>query len=158
MPSSSSTTRSMLRKQSPTSTGLRWVVAASESAGAKRAAEVVTQVVAVVLPGAKTASIVASLVTCLASARSPRNLVVVAAVVAETASTVTSLVIRPESARSQRNPESLVVAVALAVAETASTAASPDTCPGSARNPRSLERPGDLEADQVGATESAPEE
>ena len=144
----------MLRKQSPTSTGLRWVVAASESAGAKRAAEVVTQVVAVVLPGAKTASIVASLVTCLASARSPRNLVVVAAVVAETASTVTSLVIRPESARSQRNPESLVVAVA----ETASTAASPDTCPGSARNPRSLERPRDLEADQVDATESVPEE
>ena len=137
--------------------GLRWVVAASESAGARRAAEVVTQVVAVVLPGAKTASIVASPVTCLASARSPRNLAV-AAVVAETASTVTSLVIRPESARSQRNPESLVVAVALAVAETASTAASPDTCPGSARNPRSLERPGDLEADQVGATESAPEE
>lgn len=155
MPSSSSTTRSMLRKQSPTSTGLRWVVVASESAGAKRAAEVVTQVVAVVLPGAKTASIVASLVTCLASVRSPRNLEV-AAVVAETASTVTSLVIRPESARSQRNPESLVVAVA--VAETASTVASPDTCPGSARNPRSLERPGDLEADQVGATESAPEE
>lgn len=155
MPSSSSTTRSMLRKQSPTSTGLRWVVVASESAGAKRAAEVVTQVVAVVLPGAKTASIVASLVTCLASVRSPRNLEV-AAVVAETASTVTSLVIRPESAKSQRNPESLVVAVA--VAETASTVASPDTCPGSARNPRSLERPGDLEADQVGATESAPEE
>ena len=157
MPSSSSTTRSMLRKQSPTSTGLRWVVAASESAGAKRAAEVVTQVVAVVLPGAKTASIVASLVTCLASVRSPRNLEV-AAGVAETASTVTSLVIRPESARSQRNPESLVVAVALAVAETASTAASPDTCPGSARNPRSLERPRDLEADQVDATESVPEE
>ena len=153
MPSSSSTTRSMLRRQSPTSTGLRWVVAASESAGARRAAEVVTQVVAVVLPGAKTASIVASLVTCLASARSPRNLAV-AAVVAETASTVTSLVIRPESARSQRNPESLVVAVA----ETASTAASPDTCPGSARNPKSLERPRDLEADQVDATESAPEE
>ena len=65
---------------------------------------------------------------------------------------------RPESAKSQRNPESLVVAVAVAVAETASTVASPDTCPGSARNPRSLERPGDLEADQVGATESAPEE
>ena len=65
----------------------------------------------------------------------------------EVAETQTAVVVLPTQ-----------VVVALAVAETASTAASPDTYPGSARNPRSLERPGDLEADQVGATESAPEE